>query len=318
MSQNNFRISEEDIENNYTVNKKPFVSVVVVTYQHEKYIRECLDGILQQKTNFPFEIIIGEDQSSDGTREICKEYADKYPETIKLFLRSRKTVIYIDGKATGRYNFLENLKSSQGKYTAICEGDDYWSDPNKLQKQVDFLEANEEYAGCYHNSEVHYQNKEKEPHLFRNNLAKKMTTEDTFSATSPFHTSSFMFRKAALTIPDLMFKVKSGDMALFSIISAYGPLGKVEGILSAYRKNDGGITRSAYITDTYNEDRIDLMTQLNVFHNFKYDKKAKEIITFHQNEIFSIEKKDKMVEITFFQKVRAKLRLRTRIKKIFK
>ena len=108
------KIIKEVMEYNSKVSKKSLVSVVVVTYQHEKYIRECLDGILQQKTNFPFEIIIGEDQSSDGTREICKEYADKYPEKIRLFLHSRENVIYINGNATGRYNFLECLKSSTG------------------------------------------------------------------------------------------------------------------------------------------------------------------------------------------------------------
>ncbi len=135
------------------------VSVCVQTYQHKGYIKQCLDGILMQQTNFPYEIILGEDESTDGTREICIEYAEKYPDKIKLFLRCRKDVIYINGNATGRFNFMENLKACKGKYTALCEGDDYWTDPLKLQKQVDFLEANPEYSLIFTNCQVKYENK---------------------------------------------------------------------------------------------------------------------------------------------------------------
>jgi len=124
------------------VNKKPVVSVCVQTYQHVNYIKDCLDGILMQKTTFPSEILLGEDASTDGTREVCIEYAEKYPKKIRLFLHHRKNNIKINGSPTGRFNFLYNLYSARGKYIAICEGDDYWTDPYKLQKQVDFLDVN--------------------------------------------------------------------------------------------------------------------------------------------------------------------------------
>ncbi|VGO21027.1 glycosyltransferase family 2 protein [Pontiella sulfatireligans] len=129
----------------------PLVSVCVITYNHAPYIRDCLDGVLSQKTDFPYEICIGEDESSDATREICKEYAKKYPDKIRLFLRSREDVLIINGRATGRYNFLETLKSCRGKYVARCEGDDYWIDPRKLAKQVGFLEKNPAFSLCYCN-----------------------------------------------------------------------------------------------------------------------------------------------------------------------
>ncbi len=128
------------------VSDNPLVSVCVQTYKHEKYIKQCLDGILMQKTNFEFEILLGEDDSPDKTREICIDYAEKYPNKIKLFLHNRENVIYINGNPTGRFNFIYNLTNAKGKYIAICEGDDYWTDPLKLQKQVDFLEANPEYG----------------------------------------------------------------------------------------------------------------------------------------------------------------------------
>ena len=137
---------------------KNVVSVNVVTYNHKNYIKQCLDGILMQQTNFPFEIIVGEDESSDGTREICIDYANRYPDKIKLFLRSRKDVVYVNGSPTGRNNFIENLKVCSSKYIALCEGDDYWSDPLKLQKQVDVLKKNPHLIGCFHNCEERYWN----------------------------------------------------------------------------------------------------------------------------------------------------------------
>lgn len=137
-------------ENLNEVNDEPLISVCVQTYQHVNYIRQCLDGILMQKTTFPIEVLLGDDESTDGTREICIKYAQKHPDKIRLFLHQRENNIKINGTPTGRFNFMYNLYSARGKFTALCEGDDYWTDPLKLQKQVDFLEANDEFAICFH------------------------------------------------------------------------------------------------------------------------------------------------------------------------
>lgn len=127
----------------------PLVSVVVPTYQHVRFIEQCIESILQQRTTFPFEILIGEDESRDGTREICQRVASEYPDRIRLFLRSRADVMMIMGQATGRANVLQLYRESRGKYIAICEGDDRWIDPEKLQRQVDALEADPSAAGCF-------------------------------------------------------------------------------------------------------------------------------------------------------------------------
>ncbi len=128
------------------VKSEPLVSVCVQTYQHVNFIKDCLEGILMQKTTFDYEILLGEDESTDGTREICLEYAEKYPVKIRLFLHRRENVIKINGNPTGRFNLFYNFSKAFGKYIALCEGDDYWTDPYKLQKQVDFLEANSDYG----------------------------------------------------------------------------------------------------------------------------------------------------------------------------
>lgn len=127
----------------------PLVSVVVPTYQHAAFIGQCLDGILMQQVSFPIEVLVGEDESSDGTREICQRYAAEHPERIRLCLRSRKDVMHIMGRPTGRANLLFLLGQARGKYIALCEGDDYWTDPLKLQKQVDAMEADPAAVGCF-------------------------------------------------------------------------------------------------------------------------------------------------------------------------
>ena len=134
---------------NRTEESQPLVSVIIITYNHKLYIKQCLDSILMQQTQFDFEIVLGDDESTDGTRDICIEYAERYPEKIRLFLHHRENNITVHGNPTGRFNYLYNFNQSRGKYIAVCEGDDYWTDPFKLQKQVDFLESHPNYTFCW-------------------------------------------------------------------------------------------------------------------------------------------------------------------------
>lgn len=125
------------------------VSVCIQTYQQASFIRQAIDSVLAQETGFPFEILIGEDDSTDGTREICQEYAQRFPDRIRLFLRHESEKIYINGVKTGRFNFLSNLQAARGKYIALLDGDDYWPDTLKLQKQVDVLEKDPGLSICF-------------------------------------------------------------------------------------------------------------------------------------------------------------------------
>jgi len=118
--------------------KNPTVSILTITYNHELFIAQAIDGFLIQETNFDFEIVIGEDCSTDNTRKIIEEYQKKYPTKIKLL--PSNTNLGIEA------NFYRTMQACNGKYIAICDGDDYWTDKNKLQLQVDFLENNKEYG----------------------------------------------------------------------------------------------------------------------------------------------------------------------------
>ena len=119
------------------------VTIRCITYNHEPYIRQCLEGFVMQKTNFRFEAIVHDDASTDGTAVIIREYAEKYPEIIKPIFETENQYSKHDGSLRRIMN-----EHTHGKYIALCEGDDYWIDPLKLQKQVDFLELNKEYSFC--------------------------------------------------------------------------------------------------------------------------------------------------------------------------
>jgi glycosyltransferase involved in cell wall biosynthesis len=199
--------------------KQSLISVLVMAYNHEAYIAECLNSILNQKTNFSFEIILGEDDSSDKTRAICIDFAEKYPDKIKLFLRLRKDVIYINGSPTGRFNFIESLKSCTGKYVALCDGDDYWTDPLKLQKQVDFLETNKKFGICFHNTrQLNTFDVSKSTIIPNTNLDINYSIED-FILSNRTATCSIVFNKDFLGgLPDWFYTLPFGDLGIISIV----------------------------------------------------------------------------------------------------
>ncbi|GGH46038.1 hypothetical protein GCM10011364_19930 [Mangrovimonas yunxiaonensis] len=197
-----------------------------------------------QETTFPFEIILGEDESTDGTREICIDYANNYPDKIKLFLRSRKDVIYINGNPTGRYNFIENLKACSGKYIALCEGDDYWTDPLKLQKQVDFLEGNEDFTICFHKVKLLKGSELEESDditIERYNKIKKLpvTINELLRYGNFIHTPSVMFRNTLKEFPFELYSSPIGDYFLYIILASNGYIKRLEDEMAVYRVGVG-------------------------------------------------------------------------------
>lgn len=125
----------------------PLVSICCLSYNHAPFLKECLDGFLMQQTNFEYEILIHDDCSTDGSDEIIREYASKYPE--KIFPLYEEENQYSKGMESV-IDIAFNYNRARGKYIAYCEGDDYWTDPLKLQKQVDFMESHPDYSVCFH------------------------------------------------------------------------------------------------------------------------------------------------------------------------
>lgn len=131
-------------------NPKPVISIQIVTYQHKNFIKKAIESVISQKIDFQYEIILGDDDSTDGTREICIEYAKKYPEIIRLFLHKRENNIKILGRASGMFQIAYNTYKSRGDYISIMGGDDYWSDNKKISKQISHLEKNNHISFNYH------------------------------------------------------------------------------------------------------------------------------------------------------------------------
>tara|TARA_B110000090_G_scaffold209932_1_gene268814 strand:+ start:737 stop:1651 length:915 start_codon:yes stop_codon:yes gene_type:complete len=132
-----------------TIMKGPLVSIRLMTFNHGQYISQAIEGVLIQKTNFDYEIVVGDDFSTDDTLAIVEKYAELYPSKIRILVRQKGDAYDIERQQKGRlFNFIDILNNCTGKYIALLDGDDYWTDPLKLQKQVDFLEANEEYTIC--------------------------------------------------------------------------------------------------------------------------------------------------------------------------
>lgn len=274
----------------------PLVSIIVLTYNHSSYIEKCVTSLLNQKTDFDFEIVLGEDGSTDGTREKCIEIAKNNP-SIKLILQDRANVIYINGAPTGRYNFMTCYASTRGKYVAWCEGDDFWESTDKLQKQVDILEQNPLASGSFHDTFFcDYQ--DVKTGLFRENLLAIMNLADTISSSSPFHTSSFMVRKSSLELPNFMWSVMSSDMAVFALAASKGPLLKVENVWSAYRKHDAGMTNVAVLKASYHQLRIEMLSTLSNYLGGASKEKFDEVIQKHQSAIQKAKEWEKPKSLT--------------------
>lgn len=211
----------------------PVVSVVFITYNHEPYIAQALESLLMQKTTFPVEILIGEDCSTDRSREICKSYAEKYPETVRL-------VISDENVGPGR-NFLRTLHSAIGTYVAYCDGDDYWTDFDKLQKQVDFLESHPGCAICFHAIEVVDAAASSTVEIYRPFKDRAVLTLSELLLGNFIPNCSTMFRRGLFSkFPDWYLKLPQGDWSLSVLNAQYGDIGYLDQLMAVHRRHQGG------------------------------------------------------------------------------
>ncbi len=203
----------------------------MITYNHEKFIAQALEGILMQKVNFAYDIVIGEDCSKDKTREIILEYVKKDPSKFKLLLH--------DQNVGAMANQTEVMKACTGKYIAMCEGDDYWTDPLKLQKQIDFLENHKDFTVCYHDVEILTEN----PAVRENSQIKykrdrdEYIFDDLIDEGNLMHTPSVVFRRLE-NYPSI--NAITADYFLNMHNAFYGRIKRLEGIWACYRVHGDG------------------------------------------------------------------------------
>lgn len=219
--------------------EKNKVSVCVITYNQADYISETLDSILMQKCDFAFEIVIGEDCSQDKTRDICIEYKNKYPDIIKLLLPDKNRGMYT--------NFIETICHCSGEYIAFCEGDDYWIDPYKLQKQFDFLEANPEYGLIHTKHKIYHQSEDRIEVLEQNKHTGDIFNQlliDNEMATLTVLARTKLVQSAVEEILVANKHLRALDYPIWLYIARYSKIHYVKDITAVYRKLDESASNS--------------------------------------------------------------------------
>lgn len=248
------------------------VSIQCLTYNHAPYIRQCLDGFVMQKTNFRFEAIIHDDASTDGTQEIIREYAEKYPEIIKPIYEKENQYSKHDGSIR---RIMNEVISPSTNYIAICEGDDYWTDPLKLQKQVGFLESHPSYTMVCNRTKLYSERKRAfigENYCYNHNSTIK--TKDVIYRSGLFiSTCSIIYRKELKdNYPEYCLKCAVGDYPLQIMAAMKGKIYYFNEAMSVYRIQNFNSWMSKqkwHSADAKNIKRIDSM--INMFKGFSND-----------------------------------------------
>ena len=215
------------------------VAIKCLVYNHEPYLRDCFEGFVMQKTNFRFVAVVHDDCSTDNSAAIIREYEAKYPEIFRPIYETENQWSKHDGSLDMVVD--EALKTTSAKYIALCEGDDYWTDPYKLQKQVDFLESHPECAVCFHPVMVHDQRTGDEYPDTLTKVPQITTINDLAGIGNYIHTPSVMYRynpKVSETMSQLG-KLGVGDYLSHMLYAQYGNICKLPDYMAVYRQGVG-------------------------------------------------------------------------------
>jgi glycosyltransferase involved in cell wall biosynthesis len=216
------------------------VSVSIITYNHEPFIAQAIESALAQEVEFDYEILIGEDQSSDRTREIVCDYAARRPDRIRLLLHNHpKDHVRLNGNR----NFVNNILNARGQYIALLDGDDYWTDPLKLQKQATFLDLHKECCACFHNVRVLHEGAPEHDRIFHPApLEKSSFGLSDIVSTHFIPTCSTMFRNGLRSsFPDWFYQLSMGDWPLHVLNAEHGLYGYIDEVMAAYRVHSAGL-----------------------------------------------------------------------------
>lgn len=248
------------------------VSIFCLAYNHEEYIRDALEGFISQKTDFKYEVLINDDASTDKTADIIREYQNEYPDIIK-------PVFQTENQYSKHVNIYDTFirPNVKGKYIAVCEGDDYWISPDKLQKQVDILERHPEYSACTH-ATMKYDYRTKSKVVF--NPTDFDYVFDFFDIVSwkekHFLTSSLMARKEYFNIPNEIRMGRVGDYPRAVYLATKGAIYYMKDVMSVYRYFTPGSWTSNNLTSNEKkisnlDDKMDFLVRLNIFTEKKYE-----------------------------------------------
>ncbi len=242
----------------------PVVSVCCTTYQHVHFIRQAIEGFLFQRTSFPIEIIIRDDASTDGTAAIVKEYAERHPDLIHVIMNE------VNLFSKGVRAMPDAMRHARGKYIAICEGDDYWTDPLKLQKQVDALESDPSVSMVFHNVWIKHDESRKDRFMNHGIKKERFTLADVLESEWFVGTCSMVYRQSAMAGVDLgaYSWSLSGDMVLQYHLALKGDFLYLDELMGVYRRHAGGVSDAIWNSVDHHFERF-LPAQIWLLWRFK-------------------------------------------------
>jgi glycosyltransferase involved in cell wall biosynthesis len=218
-------------------NDRPKVSVCMVTYNQERYIAQAIESVLAQTTDFRVEIVIGEDCSTDSTRSIVRSFAERHPDRIRPFYHERNL--------GAKQNFMRTYDACDGEYMAILEGDDYWTCPQKLQRQVDALDSRPDWSICFHPAAIAHEDPQKPPGLWPDRWEKPESTIIDLFDKCYIPTNAALFRHRLFPqLPTWFADLYIGDWPLHILNAAHGNIGFLPEVMSVYRVHEGGVWSS--------------------------------------------------------------------------
>lgn len=316
------------------------VFVRCMTYNHSAYIEDAMNGFTMQETTFPYVCMIADDASTDGEQDVIKEYVEKHfdledqsivrkdetDDYIRVFAQHKTNkncffvVLYL------KYNhYRKKAKApyyaewaNNAKYCAMCEGDDYWISPNKLQTQVDYMDSHPECSMCFHNAFI-YNMQHRTASIFSHYNEGELSVHDAISNWL-VPTASMVYKMELEKRPEWVVRVYSGDYTLILKCLAAGKIWGFNKVMSVYRQNWAGTSVSALMQShkrVHYEDHKKLLESFNRGTNFRFDEEIKCRIKYLDNEIkfYSIQESGKLwryitVMPTFFTKVKIKVMLK--------
>ena len=234
------------------------VSICCTVFNHEKYLRKCLDGFVEQKTNFKYEVLIHDDASTDSSADIIREYEAKYPDMIKPIYQTENQ--YSKGISISKTYQYPRVN---GKYIALCEGDDYWINENKLQLQYDYMEANNTCTAYVHNAILYLVEHNRKTAMLRYKKEKEFFLDDFLNMRNWFPTSSFFVRKdIIINNPEEIKLNDRGDFPIMLNAALQGYIHYSPQIMSVYNYGTNG-------SWTNRQKTLDLIKQAEICRDFR-------------------------------------------------
>lgn len=240
------------------------VSVCIFAFNLEKYIAKAIESVLMQRANFHYEIIIGEDNSTDKTRNICLSYQKSFPEKIKILLREENLGM--------TRNVFDTLKEASGQYVAVLDGDDYWIDPLKLQKQVDFMDLNPDFSLCCHNSIILYEDHDIAPSLFNARDQNDIISTEQLISKWSISTASMLYRRSFMTFPEWIYGVHNFDLAIQLIVADKGRIKFLKDPMAVYRRTlISNSFNPKYSAEFVIRKQMEFFNTINEYYHNKYN-----------------------------------------------